>query len=201
MPRSRAGATPAVTARERLIEAAAEVIAEEGYERAGTQEIARRAGLTNGAIYANFRDKSELLSEAVAVYLSRIFGKQEDARRAGASAAQVLQGLGGRLALNTPERDRRLLTEALTAARLDADVGLRVRELVGQFEAFEAALIAEARADGDLAGDVDPATMARFSTALALGYHLLHCAGVADPAREHWASLLTRMVGSVFESR
>jgi AcrR family transcriptional regulator len=196
-PRSRTAAAPAGTARERLIAAAGEVIAEEGYEGAGTQAIARRAGLTNGAIYANFRDKSELLAEAVEVYLSGIFGRMDEARRAGASAAQVLERVGRRRAVNTPERDRRLLIEALAAARRDPEVGLRVRELVAQFEAYQAGMIAEARAEGDIADDVDPATMARFSTALALGYHLLHCAGVTDPDRDHWVSLMTRVVGSL----
>jgi TetR/AcrR family transcriptional regulator, transcriptional repressor of aconitase len=36
--------------RERLLAAAAEVFAEKGYDRAGVQEIAHRAGFTTGAI-------------------------------------------------------------------------------------------------------------------------------------------------------
>jgi AcrR family transcriptional regulator len=183
--------------RDRLIEAAAQLIAEEGYEGAGTQAIARRAGLTNGAIYANFRDKSELLAEAVEVYLGRIFAKVEDARRAGASPARIVELVMRRIGLGTAERDRRLLTEALAAARRDPEVGIRVRELVAKVEAYETGVIGQARADGDLAADVDPATMARFATALALGYHLLHTAGVPDPDAVRWEDLLTRMVASL----
>src|SRR5438132_8164486 len=51
--------------RTRLLEAAVEVFAEDGYEGARVQEIARRAGLTTGAIYAQFRNKAELLQEAI----------------------------------------------------------------------------------------------------------------------------------------
>ena len=44
-----------------LIKAAAEVFAERGYAGAGVAEIARRAGVTTGAIYSRYSGKSELL--------------------------------------------------------------------------------------------------------------------------------------------
>jgi AcrR family transcriptional regulator len=47
--------------RARLIEAAAEVIGEKGYERTSLEEVAARAGMTRGAIYGNFASKDELL--------------------------------------------------------------------------------------------------------------------------------------------
>jgi AcrR family transcriptional regulator len=51
--------------RERLIEAAAEVIARDGFQAASLMEIARRAGVTTGAVYSSFRNKEELLHAAV----------------------------------------------------------------------------------------------------------------------------------------
>src|SRR5438445_9574435 len=56
---------PADQTRDRLVAAAAEVFAEKGYDRAGVQEIARRAGLTTGAIYGRFTGKAELLHAAI----------------------------------------------------------------------------------------------------------------------------------------
>jgi AcrR family transcriptional regulator len=44
-----------------LIEAAYAEILEHGFAVAGLDAIARRAGLTKGAIYSNFRDKAHLL--------------------------------------------------------------------------------------------------------------------------------------------
>lgn len=44
-----------------LLEAAEEVFSHRGYAQATFQEIAERAGLSRGAIYWHFRDKSELL--------------------------------------------------------------------------------------------------------------------------------------------
>ena len=45
---------------QRLIEAASEVIAEKGFQRASLDEIAARAGMTKGAIYSNFESKERL---------------------------------------------------------------------------------------------------------------------------------------------
>src|SRR5215510_947986 len=51
--------------RAKLIAAAAEVFAERGYDRAGVAEIARRAGVTTGAIYSRYAGKAELLAAAI----------------------------------------------------------------------------------------------------------------------------------------
>jgi TetR/AcrR family transcriptional repressor of nem operon len=183
--------------RDRLIEAAAALIAEEGYDRAGVQAIARRAGLTNGAVYANFRDKAELLCEAVKVHLDCIFGRIEKARLDGTSAAQVLEYLIQNPALNSPPRDRRLLTEAMAVARRNSDVASPVRELLGRAERHFAGLAEQAQADGDLAADIDPHALARFTTALALGSHLINEAGMPAADRPTWTLLTGRVAASL----
>jgi AcrR family transcriptional regulator len=43
-----------------LIEAAAQLIGEQGYERTSLEAVAARAGMTRGAIYGNFKNKEEL---------------------------------------------------------------------------------------------------------------------------------------------
>jgi AcrR family transcriptional regulator len=48
------------TARERLLDAAAAEFVEHGYRATSVQAIARRAGLTRGAVYWNFESKQEL---------------------------------------------------------------------------------------------------------------------------------------------
>jgi AcrR family transcriptional regulator len=59
-------ASPSDSTRQRLLDAATEVFLEKGYEGTRVAEIARRAGLTTGAIYGNFGSKAELLTEALA---------------------------------------------------------------------------------------------------------------------------------------
>ena len=57
-------AAPQAT-RDVLVQLAAEVFATEGYASASVRDLGRRAGVTSGAIYGNFRGKADLLVEAV----------------------------------------------------------------------------------------------------------------------------------------
>lgn len=57
---------PADSTRQRLLVAATEVFLEKGYDGTRVAEIARRAGLTTGAIYGNFGSKADLLTAALA---------------------------------------------------------------------------------------------------------------------------------------
>jgi AcrR family transcriptional regulator len=180
--------------RNRLIDAAAELIAEEGYERVGVLAVAQRAGLTNGAIYGNFRDKAQLLTAAIEMRLHRLFDVLDRGRQAHMPPLEVIDRIARSMGLDTPDADRRLLMEAWTAARRDPEIGVLVRERLERFEALVGALGEQARTSGELATDVDPATLARFGMAIALGYDLIHTAGVPEPDRESWLRLTNRVL-------
>ena len=53
--------------RAKLLEAAATVIREKGYEGTTLADVAERAGMTRGAIYGNFRNRDELFLAVVAL--------------------------------------------------------------------------------------------------------------------------------------
>jgi AcrR family transcriptional regulator len=55
-------------AKAKLIEAAAAVIGEKGFDRASLAEIAERAEMTRGAVYGNFRNKEDLFLALVAEF-------------------------------------------------------------------------------------------------------------------------------------
>jgi AcrR family transcriptional regulator len=69
-PPSSNGDARAKSTRGRLLAAAYELLVERGYQTTTVQNVARRAGLTTGAIYANFANKQELMAAAV---LDRMF--------------------------------------------------------------------------------------------------------------------------------
>ena len=54
--------------RDQILEAALEVFAEKGFDRATNKDIARAAGITPGLIYHYFKSKKEVLLEAVEKY-------------------------------------------------------------------------------------------------------------------------------------
>ena len=64
-PGATAGVSRSQAVTERLLDAAVEVFAERGFEAARVAEIARRADLTTGAIYARWRGKRALIVDAV----------------------------------------------------------------------------------------------------------------------------------------
>ena len=78
---------------DRLLTAAIEVFAERGIEKAGVALIARRAGLTTGAIYSRWEGKQDLLLVALDVVLMQQIA-QLLAVGPHASAADVLGSLG-----------------------------------------------------------------------------------------------------------
>jgi AcrR family transcriptional regulator len=53
--------------RQRLLDAAAEVFAEEGLDAASVEAICERAGFTRGAFYSNFETKEELFLELAGI--------------------------------------------------------------------------------------------------------------------------------------
>jgi AcrR family transcriptional regulator len=70
MPPTPAGRDPST--RDRLVAAAYELLIEEGAEAPTIQALARQAGLTNGAVYANFANRHELLREVALTCWSRM---------------------------------------------------------------------------------------------------------------------------------
>src|SRR3954465_2939835 len=66
-----AGATAAGPG-DRLLRAAADVFARRGYDGARVTDIAERAGLSNGALYAYFGSKADLLVGALRAHGPRL---------------------------------------------------------------------------------------------------------------------------------
>jgi AcrR family transcriptional regulator len=60
--------------KEKLIEAAYELFCERGYYKTTTPEVARRAGLAVGSLYAYFKDKDDLFMAALDRYDARFDG-------------------------------------------------------------------------------------------------------------------------------
>ena len=96
----------------KLMDAAAVVIAEKGFDRASLADIAARAGMTRGAIYGNFRNKEELFLALVAESWQPIVPKVDPSM----SLKQQMRMLGQTVAEEA--RARRRLATAATAFQL-----------------------------------------------------------------------------------
>ncbi len=144
------------TTRQALVAAAAEVFAEKGYERAGVAEIARRAGLTTGAIYSQFSGKADLLLEAIDVRAEDEFERLFNEHRFQGKATDILQTVGAHLVEDGATSDRpHLLLEAIITARRDPDLAAALGARIEARAARMAALIEEAKLDGTIDEDLD----------------------------------------------
>ena len=59
-PRRRPKGDKRARTRAKLLQAARDLIREKGHDRTTLEDVARRAGMTSGAIYGNFRNRDEL---------------------------------------------------------------------------------------------------------------------------------------------
>lgn len=86
--------------RTKLIEAAAAVIGEKGYDRLTLEEVATRAGMTRGAIYGNFKNREELILAVVGTRWQPIVPTW----RPGAPLKEQLRLLGEAVVASAPAR-------------------------------------------------------------------------------------------------
>lgn len=75
-----------VRTRQKVLDAARELFAERGYEPATIRDIAKGAGMSTGAVFANFQDKAELFEAVLATDLTRL---AESMRAAAATESAV----------------------------------------------------------------------------------------------------------------
>jgi AcrR family transcriptional regulator len=186
---------PPSSTRDRLVAAAIAVFEEQGYDGARVQDVARAAGLTTGAIYANYRGKADLLFDAIG---ARAGAEVEAllARPADLDARELLARLGGGLLHRRDDRPP-LLLDAIAAARRDPQLAELLRARLAEREERVRALIESAKASGAVAPDVDTDVFARFAMTLAVGALAMRTLAVAPPDRIEWQSLVDRLLDAL----
>lgn len=193
------GTMASESTRDRLLDAAIAVFSEKGYDGTGVQEIARRAGLTTGAIYANFRGKADLLFSAIDARSGPEFDELLRSSRTPSTAGELLTELGSHLLERDADAEAEggLLIEAIVAARRDSQVATLVRTLIDQRMTDLGGLVELARAEGVVDSDISPEALTRFCLVLALGSLLYGSIGLDEPDPAQWATLIRRLVGSL----
>ena len=182
--------------RQALVAAARGLFGARGYADVGTEEIVRAAGVTRGALYHQFRDKSGLFA-AVA---EEVEAEIADRIAAGAAeaAADPVEGLrvGARLFLDAcaePEAERIILLDA------PAVLGWQAwRDLAGRYGLGLVQFALQAAMD---AGAIIPQPVAPLAHVLigALDECALYAAGAEDPpaAREQCAAIFDQILRSI----
>ena len=99
-PRRRPKGDKRVRTRAALLEAARALIREKGYERTTMEAVARRAGMTAGALYGNFKNRDELFIALGQTYWAPI----KPMIRPGSSFADKMHAMAEATIAAIPER-------------------------------------------------------------------------------------------------
>jgi AcrR family transcriptional regulator len=183
--------------RGRLVAAAAEVFSEKGYDGARVQEIARRAGLTTGAIYGRFTGKAELLHAAIEAHSHSEFEELFASHAFDGRITDILRTVGSHLVTREATTEQALLLEAFVAARRDPEVKRLVSDLVRTRSQRLARLVEEAKATGLVSRELDDLAVVCFAHSLGLGFLLFDAVDYPLPAAEPWSALIGRMVAAL----
>jgi AcrR family transcriptional regulator len=184
----------------RLVEAASTVFSERGYDGAGVQEIARRAGLTTGAIYSRFSGKAELLREVIEQCSSDELDELFNQHRFDGHASDIVRIAGAHL-VDRPDEDSHqgnaLLLEAFVASRRDPEIRDAVRALMEERAGKLAEVLEAAKADGSIDTSLDTDALVTFCHAVGLGFLIFDAIEIDLPRPQPWEALITRLVAAV----
>ena len=181
----------AQSTRDVLVQLAAEVFASEGYASASVRDLARRASVTSGAIYGNFRGKADLLVEAVdARILTDLWSLPEDV------VSEPWLELISYQFEHYQDRQQlmSLLIEGAMAGRTDPEVQARLKKIImGRIDESAASMQAR-RAEEGYADDFDAGAMAKAIWSIEIGMRVLTALGVPGPAPVDLAAVVRHFV-------
>jgi AcrR family transcriptional regulator len=144
---------------ESLLQAAADLFFERGYDGTSMDELSRRLGVTKSAICHHVRGKEELLRRSVDRALDGLFATAQHVERTGGPAIERLERL--------TRESVKVLTEQLpfvtVLLRVHGNSGVEREALARrrEFDDLVAGLVRQAQADGDIRADLEPTITAR----------------------------------------
>jgi TetR/AcrR family transcriptional repressor of nem operon len=149
--------------RARIVDTAARLFRQKGYDGIGVADLMKSAGLTHGGFYGHFASKEDLLAEATAHALTRSVQRWQQ-KAAAASPAEALANIADHY-LSTTHRDQPEHGCAVTALGSDvARLGPAVRSALAAGAAGQIAVLEQCLANGAADTDADTNTAAEADT-------------------------------------
>lgn len=150
-----------VRTRGKVLEAAGNLFAERGYDAATIRDIAKGAGMSTGAVFANFQDKSELFE---AVLAENMAGTLEAFQAAATAEGRAAERLTSALLVGYHRGLEHLpLVQAIFARAWfqPEDANDRQRALAKPFVETVAGILQAGIREGELRQDIDLTLMTR----------------------------------------
>src|SRR5258706_14072171 len=139
-----------------LMDIAIDCFARFGYQGASIDRIAKAAGLTKGAIYYHFKDKEELLFEAVKNRVSQFERRVNTDLGPVTDAAAALKRVAAVCHEHATKSNHRRLIVTLMVEALDTNARLsaQFRQMMHRFRAFLRRIIEAGQHQGVFRSDV-----------------------------------------------
>jgi AcrR family transcriptional regulator len=195
-PDERGPAPRTPTTRERLLKVAFELLLEQGYRDTTVQAVARRAGLTIGAIYANFANRHHLLAEAALGAFEGGQVKADDVLRTGeASLHGLMQMLAFQMSMPA-SAEHRLLTEITGASMREMKEDSPILQHLHRLDDLARVYVARAQETGDIDPALSPEPLVNMIVSLILGSVTTKSLGLPQPAYEDASAVVLRVVAA-----
>jgi AcrR family transcriptional regulator len=174
--------------RGRILKAAEECFARDGYDATGVAEICERAGVTKGAFYHHFPSKQALFLASLQGWLGKLDSGMEALRASAPTVPHGLLHMAGLTRLIFSEASGRLpmFLEFWDQASHDQDVWQATVAPYRRYRDWFADIVRAGVAEGSLR-PVDPDAAALAIVALAVGMLLQ---GVLDPDGANWGQAM-----------
>jgi AcrR family transcriptional regulator len=182
------------TTRAALVQAATEMFVEDGYGAVAVRDLARRTGLTTGAIYGHYRNKAGLLVAAISERIATELEAPSSGRGAGLrdSIGRQWRTYRSRTAM------RALLVEGAAAARVDSEVRAELSAVLEAKLDEWRAVYHEIQANERLDPEADMETLMLLLFSAELGLGVLESIGVDLPKPIAWERTIERLLGTVY---
>ncbi len=184
--------------KERILEAAAELFAERGYNGTSMTAIAESLGATKPFVYYHFKDKHEILLETCRRGVVRALAALDEAVASGGSSSEQLATACRALAEVTLENRAYVTVYSRDMDRLSEDARAELADLRRRFDRRLAELIEEGCRRGEFAVEAPRVTATCISTMIIYSYGWYREGGAMDlqQVAEHLSELSQRMVNA-----
>ena len=187
-----------IQSREKLLSAAREIFATQGYYNCKVSDIARRAGMSQGSVYWYFPSKEELLKAVLAEGFTRIESILFTAAARPGSASVRLEAMVDNF-VTMIEEDSGFTSIFLSllghgGTPLLKQLGFDTIEIGTRYHRLILAVLAPAQAEG-LVAPVDPNTLAVFLFSLFNGFQITYQDGMSLLPPEELKSAAFRLLG------
>jgi TetR/AcrR family acrAB operon transcriptional repressor len=162
--------------RRELLAIAIDCFALHGYQGTSIDKIAKAAGVTKGALYYHFRDKEDLLFQAVRDRVMDFEHRVVAEVTPIEDPVQTLRHIADScIFVATRNNHRRfLLTLMVEAIDSHADLSIQFREMMQRFRAYVAGIVRLAQERGIFRFDVEPPIAAQVFIAGIMGSEIQH---------------------------